>query len=66
MKPHHSLHQTPGLGVCVGGDYISIPRASQHVKHYWGRLIGHISRTWQDKTRHAVVGPSPISVLLKG
>lgn len=44
--------------VCVGGDYISIPCASQHMKHCWGRL------TRQDNTTHTVVGPSPISVLL--
>lgn len=42
---------TPGcLCVCVGGDYISMPRAGPQMKHCWGGWLATSAR--HGKTRH--------------
>lgn len=60
-RPFIKADSRPGcLRACVGGDYISMPCASQNMKRCWGRLIGHIGKT----RRRVAVGQSSTCVPL--
>lgn len=61
--PDHSLHPSLRLCVCKRRSHFhGTGRPTDET--LLGRLISHISETWQDKASHTAVGARPICLLL--